>query len=654
MRRKPLSFCLIVCLLLANAASVPAGGALETIDITGNLPSPTPGLIAARVIGIKWDSRCIPVKYSMNNTLDPIPNPLGTPFLSVDAARATFQASFDAWNRIPTSFIDMRITGTTANPGLAGFDFVNELTFRTPATFGAIASSPSVSLIADSEFADGDDIDGDGDSDVSGAISVATDADNDGDIEFPAGIYKAGTVLENDVMFNANTPGGLRFTIDDAAADVIPNSVDLFAVAVHEFGHSHGLSHTLENQLDDDDGNGATMFPFIDTGDPAAELAQRTLSADDIAWSSYFYQEGTASSGPAAIRSGDIPFKLRYGLLKGELRHGVLNQPIAGGHMFAVKYLTDDVVASGFSGTTQVSFNPATGARTVDPTNPAFHILNGNYVIPVPTGLYAVGAQPVDGAPVPAGSVSLTAQIGTIFGQQNFNEEFHNGVLEDARELKLSQRKPILSILGLTRSGIDIVTADSININNFGPRNGIGFVNPQGGLLQPGFLYAMQIPASQITAINPGGEILIQGVAFDTNVFDASTIPVYAKAMLTTGVVNPDNTVSVDLANPLEVKNGFVGQDNDLAPFYFKNPWSLGRKVQKGIADGSIQNLFIVLQVPLTTPYPGVSGQPPLIGLSLTGPTPSLSFTSVNGGTTWLRSPVVHFRFSLVTSLPLE
>jgi hypothetical protein len=653
MRSKTLSFILMVCLVLANAASVPAGGALETIDITGNIPSPTPGLLTARVIGFKWDSRCIPVKYSMNNSLDPIPNPLGTPFLSVADAQATFQAAFDSWNRIPTSFIDMRITGTTANPGLAGFDFVNELTFRSPANFGAIAASPSVSLIADSEFADGDDIDGDGDSDVSSAIRVATDADNDGDIEFPAGFYKAGTILDNDVIYNVSAANGFRFTINDADADVITRSVDLLAIAVHEFGHSHGLSHTLENQLDDDDGNGATMFPFVDTGDPVAELAQRTLSSDDIAWSSYFYQEGTASSGPAAIRSGDIPFKLKYSLLKGELRHGVLNQPIAGGNVFAVKYLTDDVVASGFSGTTQLLYNPATGARTLIP-DPAFHILNGNYVIPVPTGLYAVGAQPVDGSPVPAGSVSLTAQIGNAFGQQNFNEEFHNGVLEDAREFKLSQRKPILAVLGLTRSGIDIVTADSININNFGPRNGIGFGNTQGGLLQPGFLYAVQIPASQVAAINPGGEILIQGVAFDTNVVDASVVPVYAKAMLTTGVVNPDNTVSIDLANPLEVKNGFVGQDGDLAPFYFKNPWSLGRRVLNGIADGSIQNLFIVLQVPTTTPYPGVSGQPPLIGLSLMGPTPNLSFTSTNGGTAWVRSPTLHFRFSLVTSLPLN
>ncbi|MCI0666058.1 MAG: matrixin family metalloprotease, partial [Acidobacteria bacterium] len=279
MRRKIVSMSLILCLVLASAISVPAGGALETIDLTGNVPSPIAGQIEARVIGIKWDSRTIPVQYSMNNTLDPIPNPLGTPFLSLANAQATLQAAFDSWNQIPTSFIDMRITGTTANTGQAGFDFVNELTFRTPNNFGAIAASPSVNLIRDSTFVNGLDIDGDGDSDVSNAINVATDVDKDGDIEFPAGLYKAGTILENDVVYNTKTSNGFRFTIEDAAADTTTRSVDLLAVAAHEFGHSHGLSHTPENQLSDTDGNGATMYPNIDTGDPAAELSQRSLSS---------------------------------------------------------------------------------------------------------------------------------------------------------------------------------------------------------------------------------------------------------------------------------------------------------------------------------------------------------------------------------------
>jgi len=651
--KKIFNFGLCLCLALSNVITVLAGGALEQIDITNAQPSPIPGQLVAKLIGIKWDARSIPVKYSMNNTLDPIPNPLGAPVLTLAQAQAALQTSFDAWNQIPTSFIDMRITGTTANPGLAGFDFVNELTFRTAAGFTAIASSPSTSLIADSTFAPGDDIDGDGDPDVASGITVCTDVDGDGDIEFPAGFYKAGTILDNDVQFNTKTTNGFRFTTGDAALDTITRSVDLNTTATHEFGHSHGLSHAMNNQVSGTNGDGDTMFPFIDTGDPQAELNQRTLNSDDIAWSSFFYPEGSARSGPAALQRGDKAFDKNYALIKGELRHGVLNQPIAGGSVFAVDFLSGKFVAEGYSGTTQLSFDPATGGLFLV-NDPAFHIPNGNYVIPVPTGLYAVGVEPVDGNPVAAANISLTCQIGSIFGQQNFNEEFYNRSREDAREARLGEKFPVLAVPGLNiSSGINIVTSDSININNFGNRNFVGFT-----ALVPGRLYAVQVPASQIAAVNPGGGLLIQGVAFDTIVSNASVVPVFAKAVLTTGTVN-GTTATIDLAHPLAQKNGFVGQDNDLAPFYFNFPGALGAIVQKGIVRGTIQNLFIVLQVPTTTPFPGVSGLPPLIGLDggvpvNDAPILGFSFSSIDGGATWTQVPNFNFRFSLVTSLPLD
>jgi hypothetical protein len=640
-------------MVLPCAVSVEAGGALETFDITGRIPSPIAGQLMARIVPIRWDTRAIPVKYSMNSTQDPIPNPLGPAFLSLADATTALQESFDAWNDIRMSFIDMRIVGATSNPGLSGFDFVNELTFRTSTAFGAIAASPAVVLIEDTMLVEGDDIDEDGDADVSSAIRVTKDVDLDGDLEFPAGFYRAGSILDNDVQFNTKSSNGFRFTIDPDGADTDPRSVDLIAIAVHEFGHSHGLSHSVNNQTSGLDGTGATMFPIIDTGDPVAELSERTLSIDDISYSSFFYPEGTRRRGPAALRRNDVAFEKVFGLLKGELTHGPLAQPLAGGHIFAVRVRDGTASTSAISGTTRVSFDPVTGGLFPIP-DPIDAIVDGKFVIPVPRGRYELGIEPVDGHPVSVTSISFAVQLGAIYGQQNFNEEFvaphkqGDRFDDDLAYRGSDSRERLLVRAGETRRHLDLVTSSDINIDNFGDRNFIGFVGSP-----PGRMYAVRIPASQITDARQGRDILIKAVAFDTAVADASVVPRYAEATLTTGVVNPDGTVSLDLANPLVQITDFLGQDNDLAPLFFRRPRRLGRFVQRGIDSGEIQSLFVVLRIPSARPFPGVSGIPPLIGLDgIPGgvndvPVFGLSFVSDDGGQTFLPVSDFNFRFSL-------
>jgi hypothetical protein len=645
MKRKIAIFCIAISMVFGGAVTTRAGGALETIDITGAGPSPIPGHLLAKVIGIKWDSRCIPVQYRVNNTLDPVPNPLGAPFLTLADATAELQASFDQWNSIPTSFIDMQIVGTTSNLGLVGFNMVNELTFRTAAGFTAIASSPSTSLITDITLVDGDQIDGDADSDVSSAITTASDVDGDGDIEFPAGFYKAGTILDNDVQFNTKVSNGFRFTIDPAQADTVTRSVDLQCVAVHEFGHSFGLSHVLNNQDSATDGNGSTMFPFIDTGDPASELSQRTPNIDDTAFASFFYQEDTASSGPPALQAGDIPFKREFGLVTGELRHGVLNQPIAGGSVFGIKRETGVMTVSAFSGTTNLSFNPANGGLFFVPmSNVAQAIPNGNYVLPLPRGSHDVGVEAVDGQPVPAANISFTTQIGNFFGQHNFTEEFFDKN-EAALERSPGAVKAVTATPNKTLTGIDITTNRVFSISNFGAPTNIGFINPPAG----GFIYAVAFPAAQIAAISPGTDLFLHTGLFGTFQVDASVVPLFAQALLTTGVINPDTTATIDMATPLRSAPLFIGQDGDFAPFFFSEPAELGQTVRDGITAGTIQNLFLVLQIP-PAPFPGVSGQPPLIALSSQAPIHGLSFLSTNGGATFTRRNDFNFRFSLVSS----
>jgi hypothetical protein len=81
----------------------------------------------------------------------------------------------------------------------------------------------------------------------------------------------------------------------------------------------------------------------------------------------------------------------------------------------------------------------------------------------------------------------------------------------------------------------------------------------------------------------------------------------------------------------------------------------LGQVVRAKIASGEIQNLFLVLRLPTTTPFPGVSGVPPLIGLdggNATNDVPifGLSYTSDDGGATFNQVTNFNFRFSLIVT----
>jgi hypothetical protein len=635
----------LVLAAMTCAAPAFAGGVLEQIDITGNVPSPIPGHVVGRLVPIFWDSRCLPVGYSMNTTLDPIPNPLGAPFLTLADATGAFDSALASWTTIPTSYIDMAITGAVANAGLRGFDFKNELTFRTAGGFSAIASSPSTSLIEDSTFTHGLDIDGDGDPDVSNTLTSCGDADGDGDFELPPGVYRAGTILDNDVQFNTKASNGLRFTVLAGDADTVTRSVDLEGVAVHEFGHSLGLSHTLNNNKSSSDGNGATMFPFIDTGDPAAELAQRSLDSDDVAWASFRYREGSAASGPAALQAGDLAFDEAFGVIRGEVTHGVLGGGVAGASVGAYDKHDGVLESTGLSGTAQVSVSPTGGLFLVDA---AFNILDGNYEIPARKDNYEVHLEAMDATPVPAANVSLTGQIGGLFGQLNFHEEYWNHNKEGAIEVRTGEAKNVHVNEGKSKDGVDFVTNDEITIANFGNRNFVGFTLSPGGRI-----YAVRIPASQVEAILPGEAIYIHAALFDTVLADASTVPTFAMAALATGSVS-GSTAAIDLDDPLASADGFLGQDNDLAPLYFKNPHELGNRVRADINDGDITDLFLVLQLP-PSPFPGVSGLPPFIGLD-GGVTPNdvpifgFSYISDDGGVTFTQVTNFNFRFGLAVS----
>ena len=628
----------VALLALALVASPAfAGGNLETVDLTAGASTFGPPFVDAPLVPIRWDARCVPISY----TLDTTP-PAG---LDLATTQATLQAAFDSWDDLRTSFWDGDITSTAAitNP-LGAFDFVNELAFQA-AGQGFLAFSPSVSLLKDTTLAPGDDIDQDGDSDVFDpaveGIHTCADVDSDGDIEFPAGDYAAGTILDNDVAFNPD------FTWTVGTPDAGGTTVDLEAVAVHEFGHSHGLAHSFINQISDNDGAGATMFPFVDITDPDDQVSQRSPASDDKAWSSFNYPEGSAFSGPAALQHGDIPFGLIYGLLEGEVINGDDGLPIAGAHIFARRLFGGAIVSGGYSGSANLvavegALSPADpdSALFLPPTQ-AFGITDGAYKIPVPFGLYTVGLEALDGLPAGAGNISLTAIVGDSFGQLDFTQENYNGRREDESENRPGSASIVLGFPSFVNDGIDLTSNVTNTQTSFGAIGGIGFTGSP-----PGRMYAVRFPGADVLADLTAGAKLHTAL-FGTFVSDASVVPVYEDAMLTTGTLNGDGTAAIDITSPLRSKSPFVGQASNETPFFFNGVTGLSNQVETLLSADPTLDLFLMLELP-AGPFPGPSGTAPLVGLDVAGPFGN-SFISDDAGVTFNPVPF-NFQFSLVST----
>jgi hypothetical protein len=620
-----------------------AGGSLDTADITANHMT-VPGSVDGLLIPIKWDTRCIPVNYTLDSTP---PNALTFPpaqTVDIDTTRAEIQAAMESWNQIRTSFIQLNITSVrdlnggalTPAGAIGAFDFINELNFVTQGGF--LAAAPSTALITDTTLTAGQDVDLDGDSDVFAPSHAngrtCRDFDGDGDIEFPAGFYKAGTILENDVGFAATNGVPWNTTPDNAI------TADIQGVAVHELGHSHGLSHSLINQLSNTNGEGATMYPFIDINDPGGEGSQRSPALDDVAWSSYLYPEGSAHSGLGALQAGDRRFSAEFGLLKGEVTSGTVGGPVAGANIWVQDAHTGEIRVSGYSGTAQVLIIPGPTEITdfdagfaFGPTA-EFSLLNGKYVIPVPAGRYLVGMQSLDGVPAAPGNISNTAIVGGAFTDLSFQEEFWNGPFEAAMEVRPGDALPVQVRNGQETRHIDFetnVTNELRNTDgNFDANDPFGFT-----VAPAGRMYAVRFANADVQAFIAAGSVLHTGL-FLTDVADASAPVVFKSATLTTGRLNPDGTADIDMNALLQHQSPFLAQDTDFAPFYFKLPTILTLFVRHLLEGQPGTDLFLVLEVP-DGPFPGFSGLPPLIGLD--SDTNGDSFRSDDGGVTFVPEP---------------
>lgn len=584
--------------LAATSQAAIAGGHLDTFKFTGQ--ELAPGIEAVDVVPIRWDERCSNLQYVINSAA--LPNQ-GTPLeVPIADLEQVIQESFDAWNDIPTSFISFQVVDSrdTGN-AVRGFDFINEVTFSTAPGFTALASSPSVSLQQDIDLVPGMDLNGDGNADVfdpaAEGINECADIDGDGNIEFPAGFYAAGTILENDVQFNTNVTWSTQPS---------PFAADIGAVATHEFGHSHGLAHDFINQISADNRFGSTMFPFISTRDPEAEAATRQLHTDDIAWSSFNYPEASFDDVYSVVR-GTISDPEGLGIL--------------GANVYAVDQAGDIAAVTAHSGALRV-LGTANGLFIAPP---AIGIVNGDYQLPLPRGNYELFVQSPDVAGATGGNISITSQGSGFYGQAGFDEEGIGAPIgENAFESRPGQAQQLIVRPGSRPiSNIDAVANDSVQLQDYTVQSFGG----TGAALAPGVVYAQRFSnADMLSVLSAGAEITT--ATFQITAFDAAGAPRFERAALALGFVNGDGTV--ELVETLTEENNFIGQDGDLSPFYFNAANGLARRIENKLRSDPALDVFVVLEAFDNPDLRPGGAIPPLLALEAAAS--GNSFFARNGG----------------------
>lgn len=577
-------FSTLVLALTASDALAQTGRQLDVISApTRSLPIPSQGdaIFEVRPIrGIFWDERCASVEYTFNTNKganEGTANRIGPRFIA-----NIVQRGLDRWNAIPTSFIEMNITERKdlGNRPRVGGDFINEVTFITPAGFSSLASSPSTALLEKSTFRPGDDLDQDGDSDVFDpnveGINVCTDIDSDGDIEFPAGTYKAGTILDNDVQFSSTIEWETTPTGSSSIADID-------AVSTHEFGHSHGLSHSLVNQISDAIGSGSTMFPFIDIRDANAEIANRSLHFDDKAASSHLYPEGGGSMTISQLQPGDIAFEDAFAIISGTVKDGN-GDPITGAAVSAIRSGFDQVASMTYSGSS-VALQDGNGVFAFPES-----VRDGDFSLAVPVNnTYELQIEALDGFPAATTNISTNAIIGGVLGQSSFPQEGYN--IGDSNIEVRSTVRSTFAIGTQDQSGIDFVLNEEIIQRNAALSRGLS-ANIFGA---SSIRYAERFNRNDVEARLANGDLPFSG-AVHTSLFGEGTQTFeFSQGALALGII--DENGDADLRRIFGNVRDILAEDDDLTTIPFSGPTKLRDTIFDAFVRFPEAELFFILDI---------------------------------------------------------